>query len=131
MQSAKPVVTFECGGECAAQLVEGSLGQGGFHVERTFDLLGSDSDACDCPHHGSPSCTCQYSVLLVYSAAGPPVPVTVHSREARTRFEITADPNVPLEIGIVDRIIAILLEASSHSSGLPAHPLPETEVSPA
>jgi hypothetical protein len=124
-------VTFECGGERAAQLAQGSLGQRGFQVERSFDLLGSDSDACDCPHHGTARCTCQYSVLLVYSEAGPPVPVTVHSRDSRTRFDIAADPNVPLEADLVDRIMAILLETSVESRGIRANPLQETGVSPA
>ena len=129
MQNAKPVVTFECGGERAAQLAQRSLGQRGFQVERSFDLLGSDSDACDCPHHGTLRCTCQYSVLLVYWEAGPPVPVTAHSRDSRTRFDIAADPNAPLEADLVDRIMAILLETSV-SSGRLADPLLEAGASP-
>jgi hypothetical protein len=123
------MVTFECGGERAAQLARRILGQRGFQVVRSFDLLGADSDACDCPHHGTPHCTCQYSVLLVYSEAGPPVPVTAHSRDSRTRFEIAADPNSPLEADLVDRIMAILLETSVGSGGL-ADPLLEAGASP-
>jgi len=127
MENVKPGVTFECGGEAAARLAQRSLGQRGFQVVRSFDLMGSDSDACDCPHHGTPRCSCQYSVLLVYSEAGPPVPVTAHSREARTRFEIAADPNVRPEADLVDQIMAILLETAVHSDGLPANLVPEAE----
>ena len=129
--SVNPVVTFDCGGEHAAQLAECQLGRRGFQVVRSFDLLGLDSDACDCPHHGTPRCTCQYSILLVYSEAGPPVPVIAHSREARTRFEIAADPNVPADADLVARIMAILLETSVESRVLPANPLQESAVSPA
>jgi len=125
------VVTFECSGERAARLAQRSLGQHGFQVVRSFNLLGSDSDACDCPHHGTPRCTCQYSVLLVYLEAGPPVPVAAHSRQSRTRFEIAANPNVPPEADVVDRIMAILLETSVLSGRPASDPVPEAGSSPA
>ena len=126
-----PVVVFECNGERAARLAQRRLGQRGFQVVRSFDLTGSDSDACDCPHHGTPPCTCQYSVLLVYPAAGPPAVVTVHGRESRTRFEIVVDPNVAPDVELFDLIRRTLDETSLGLWGPSPAPLPEAGASTA
>jgi hypothetical protein len=125
------VVSFESSGEKAAQLAQRSLGQRGLQVVRSFDLLGSESDACSCRYHGTPRCTCQYSVLLVYPAAGPPAVVTVHGHESHTRLEIVLDANSPPNAELIDQILETLAETSMGSSSPSPAPLPEAGASTA
>jgi len=125
------VVSLECSGEDAAQWAQRSLGQRGLHVVRSFDLLGSESDACSCPYHGTPRCTCQYSVLLVYPAAGPPAVVTVHGHESHTRLEIVVDANSPPNADLIDKVLETLAETSVACNGLPSDLVPEAGTSPA
>ena len=124
------VVTLESSGEKAAQLAQRSLGQRGLQVVRSFDLLGSESDACSCRYHGTPRCTCQYSVLLVYPAAGPPAVVTVHGHESHTRLEIVLDANSPPNAELIDQILESLAETSMGLWSPSPAPLPEAGASP-
>jgi len=123
------IVSFECSGEEAAQWAQRRLGQRGLHVVRSFDLLGSESDACSCPYHGTPRCTCQYSVLLVYPAAGSPAVVTVHGHESHTRLEIVVDANVAPDVELVDLIRETLVETSVGLWRPSPAPLPEAGAS--
>lgn len=123
-------ITFECSGERAAWLAQRSLERQGLQVERSFDLSGADSDACGCPHHGTPRCTCQYSVLLVYQAAGAPAVVTAHGREARTSFEIIVDPNSPPDSELIEQIRQTLALTSQSLQPTSSVPLPEAGTSP-
>jgi len=125
------VVTLESSGEKAAQLAQRSLGQRGLQVVRSFDLLGSESDACSCRYHGTPRCTCQYSVLLVYPAAGPPAVVTVHGHESHTRLEIVLDANSPPNAELIDQILESLAETSMGLWSPPPASLPEAGASTA
>jgi hypothetical protein len=125
------VVSFESSGEKAAQLAQRSLGQRGLQVVRSFDLLGSESDACSCRYHGTPRCTCQYSVLLVYPAAGPPAVLTVHGHESHTRLEIVLDANSPPNAELIDQILESLAETSMGSWSPSPAPLPEAGASTA
>ena len=112
-----PFVDFNCSGEQAAQAAQQSLQERGLQVVRSFDLPEPGSDACGCPHHGTPRCTCQYSVLLVYPAVGPPAAVTAHACNGRARLEIILDPNAPADPGLVGRILGSLVEASKAAAG--------------
>ena len=125
------VVSLESSGEKAAQLAQQSLGQRGLQVVRSFDLLGSESDACSCPYHGTPRCTCQYSVLLVYPAAGPPAVVTVHGHESHARIEVVLDANSPPNAELIDQILATLSETSMAFWSPSPAPLPEAGASTA
>jgi len=107
-----PSVDFECLGEEAARAAHGALEAGGLHVIRSFDLTQPGPDACRCPHHGTPGCTCQYSVLLVYPPAGLPAAITVHAYEGRAHLEIVLDPNALPDAELVRKILALLVEAS-------------------
>ena len=125
------VVTLESSGEKAAQLAQRSLGQRGLQVVRSFDLLGSESDACSCRYHGTPRCTCQYSVLLVYPAVGPPAVVTVHGHESHARIEVVLDANSPPNAELIDQILATLSETSMGLWSPSPAPLPEAGASTA
>ncbi len=119
------LIVFHCSGEQAAFAARQCLVGQDLQVVRSFDLTGLDSDACGCPHHGTPSCTCQYSVLLVYADTGPPAVVTAHARQGQTQLEIHIDPNAPPDAGLVNRIWAALVEASGQTASLSRPPIPQ------
>jgi hypothetical protein len=112
-----PSVDFECVGEETSRAALGALEAEGLQVVRSFDLIRPGSDACRCPRHGKPGCTCQYSVLLVYPPAGPPAAITVHAYDGRTQLEIVLDPNALPDTELVGRILGSLVEAGGSLAG--------------
>ena len=71
------------------QLTE-ALKRRGLHVVRSFDLrlAMNSSGPCDCPHHGTTDCDCQFVVLLVYGSLIDPITVTIHSNGPSTSVEV-------------------------------------------
>jgi hypothetical protein len=123
-------VVFPCSGEQAARTAVENLSRRGLRVVRSFDLHGATEGACDCPYHGTTRCTCQYLVLLVYGPTGRPAVVTARSRDETSHLEIVADPNAPPDPGLVDQILATLLNASGTFAGLPCSPRSEAGEAP-
>lgn len=122
-----PSYAFECSGDEAARAAQDALQAEGLQVVRSFDLVRPGPQACRCPHHGTPGCTCQYSVLLVYPPAGPPAAITVHAYDRRAQLEIVLDPNAMPDAELVGRILASLAGAG----GRPAGAAPTTVAGPA
>ena len=94
---------FDCNGETAARAATEALTRHDFRVVRSFDLrsalapLAAHAD-CECPHHGTAQCTCQFVVLLAYGdpstgSGGAPVVVTAHSRDIQAQVQIVHDAN--------------------------------------
>jgi hypothetical protein len=115
-------LAFNVTSEAAAQAVTATLRQHGLNVIRSFDLrsaLAVHSD-CQCPHHGTAQCTCQFVVLLAYGESGAPVVVTVHSRDAQAQVQIARDANARPEPRLVEQVMAALFEAAlTVQAGLP------------
>ncbi len=107
-------VLFNCDGETAAQVAVQALERRGFRVVRSFDLrsaLSTHTD-CDCPHHGTDQCTCQFVVLLVYSQAGAPVVVTAHSRDSQAEVQVVRDANTHPDAQLAEQVMTMLYEAA-------------------
>lgn len=123
-------VLFNCDGETAAQVAVQALERRGFRAVRSFDLrsaLSTHTD-CDCPHHGTDQCTCQFVVLLVYAQAGAPVVVTTHSfdREAEARF--VQDANTHPDAQLIEQVMAVLYEAALSVRPAPGQPIAVLQV---
>ena len=111
---------FDCNGETAARAATQTLLRHGLRVVRSFDLhsaLASHAD-CECPHHGTEQCTCQFVVLLVYDGeptglGRAPVVVTTHSRDGQAEVEIVQDANTHPEPWLAEQVTAGLLEAAA------------------
>ena len=130
-------ILFDCNGETAAQAATEALARRGFRVVRSFDLrsalapLAAHAD-CECPHHGTAQCTCQFVVLLVYGdpsaepalslskgSGGAPVVITAHSRDAQAQVQIVRptgmlrdDANSRPDARLVEQVMAALFEAA-------------------
>ncbi len=120
-------ILYDCNGETAAQAATEALTRRGFRVVRSFDLhsaMAAHAD-CECPHHGTAQCTCQFVVLLVYGdpstepalslskgSGGAPVVVTAHSREAQAQVQIVHDANARPDLRLVEQVMAALFEAA-------------------
>jgi len=105
---------FNCNGETTAQAATQALVRQGLRVVRSFDLhsaLATQAD-CECPHHGTEQCSCQFVVLLVYGRSGAPVVVTTHSRDGQAEVEIVQDANALPEPRLAEQIMAGLFEAA-------------------
>ena len=117
-------ILFDCNGETAAQAATEALARRGFRVVRSFDLrsalapLAAHAD-CECPHHGTAQCTCQFVVLLVYGESGAPAVITTHSRDAQAHVQIVRptgmlrdDANSRPDARLVEQVMAALFEAA-------------------
>ena len=120
-------ILYDCNGETAAQAATEALTRRGFRVVRSFDLrsaMTAHAD-CECPHHGTAQCTCQFVVLLVYGESGAPAVITAHSRDAQAQVQIVRptgmlrdlkavrdDANSRPDPRLVEQVMAALFEAA-------------------
>jgi hypothetical protein len=131
-------ILYDCNGETAARAATEALTRRGFRVVRSFDLrsaMATHAD-CECPHHGTAQCTCQFVVLLVYGdpstepalslskgSGGAPVVITAHSRDAQAQVQIVRptgtglkavrdDANSRPDPRLVEQVMAALFEAA-------------------
>jgi hypothetical protein len=118
---------LDCNGETAAQAATEALTRRGLRVVRSFDLrsaMAAHAD-CECPHHGTAKCTCQFVVLLVYGdpstepalnlskgSGGAPVVITAHSRDAQAQVQVVRDANARPDPRLVEQVMAALFEAA-------------------
>jgi hypothetical protein len=125
---------FDCNGETAAQAATDSLTRRDFRVVRSFDLRSAMAAhaGCECPHHGTAQCTCQFVVLLIYGdpstgpalslskgSGGAPVVITAHSRGAQAQVQVVRptgmlrdDANSRPDPRLVEQVMAALFEAA-------------------
>ena len=115
-------VWIDCDGEVAAQAATAVLTRRGLQVLRSFDLRTAQAmhSGCTCPYHGTEHCTCQYVVLLVYGTSGSPAVLTFHSRDEQTNVQIVRDAYNQPEAGLVEGILAALLETVTELHAAPA-----------
>lgn len=80
-------ITVLCSPSATVAQVAERLRVAGFRVNQSFNLrVASRMDAtCNCPHHGTATCTCQVAVLLVYDALGhAPLTLLIHGHEGQS-----------------------------------------------
>jgi hypothetical protein len=143
-------ILYDCNGETAAQAATEAFTRRGLRVVRSFDLrsaMASHAD-CECPHHGTAQCTCQFVVLLVYGdpstepalslskgSGGAPVVMTAHSRDAQAQVQIVRptgmlrdlkavrdDANSQPDPRLVEQVMAALFEAALTVQAVLPHP---------
>jgi hypothetical protein len=120
-------IVFYSGSDIVVKAVTAVLTRRRFCVIRSFDLRSALTahGGCECPHHGTDQCDCQFVVLLVYGEATEPVAITMHSRDNRTEARIVHDAMTIPDPRLAKAVIATLVEAAIT---LPAAPAPNTEV---
>ena len=90
--------TLAFAGSCGpiAQRFELALAERGGHTLRSFDLQSARASSnceCPCPHHHTTDCTCQYVILIAYTAQTTlPRTVILHEFEGVTRVTLD-DPD--------------------------------------
>ncbi len=114
-------LVFNFGSETAIKAVLTTLARRGLYVIRSFDLqsaLGAHG-GCECPHHGTAQCNCQFVVLLVYGEAflrggeaAEPVVITTHSRDNQTEAKIVHDAATIPDPRLAEEVMAALVEAA-------------------
>ena len=133
-------ILYDCNGETAARAATEALTRRGLRVVRSFDLrsaMATHAD-CECPHHGTAQCACQFVVLLVYGEpstgpGGAPVVITAHSRDAQAQVQIVRptgtgpkavrdDANSRPDPRLVEQVMAALFEAALTVQAVLPHP---------
>lgn len=120
-------IVFNSGSDIVVKAVTAVLTRRRFRVIRSFDLRSAltTHDGCECPHHGTARCDCQFVVLLAYGDAAEPVVITMHSRDNRTEAGVVRDAMTVPDPYLAEDVMATLVEAAIT---LPAAPAPNTEV---
>ena len=120
-------IVFNSGSDHAVKAVTAALTRRGFYVSRSFDLRSAltSQGGCECPHHGTAQCNCQFIVLLVYGEAAEPVALTTHSCDNRTEAQIVHDAMTIPDPRLADEVMAALVEATI---ALQAASIPTQEV---
>jgi len=108
-------ILLDINGDEAVKTITEALCGHGFYVLRSFDLRSAMTAAevgCECPHHGTEKCDCQFIVLLIYGDATEPLTLTTHSHNHQTRVQIVRDATMNPDPHFVECVMAVLLEAS-------------------
>jgi hypothetical protein len=93
-------------------------------VTTSFDLqvARAGQQPCDCPHHGTERCTCQYAVLLIHDPAqnGVSCTITVHGRDRQVWLSLlkSSAPSteaIPPHKALEARLLDILLSLTAIS----------------
>ena len=129
-------IFFNFDSETSTKAAIAALARHGFHVIRSFDLRSALAahGGCECPHHGTAQCNCQFSVLLIYRErplgqsppggdAAEPVVLTTHSRDNRTEARIVHDATTIPDPRLAEAVMAALVEAA-----IMLQPAPRLEV---
>ncbi|MCG3209699.1 MAG: hypothetical protein FOGNACKC_03326 [Anaerolineae bacterium] len=99
-------IRLNCSCEDAARLTGETLARHCFKVVRTFDLRDAmrvQGTLCQCPYHGSETCTCNHIVLSVWQTtesgqpASPPTQILISSHQGDTWFSLPALAGSPVE----------------------------------
>lgn len=108
-------ILLNINGDDAVKTITEALSAHGFYILRSFDLrsaLTVSEVGCECPHHGTEKCDCQFVVLLIYGDAAEPLTLTTHSHNHQTRVQIVRDATTNPDPRFVEKVMAVLLEAS-------------------
>jgi hypothetical protein len=99
MNSASLFLIIEKPGEETISLTIHRLENAGLRVMRTFDLREArlSHPDCPCPHHGTETCDCQMSVLLIYHQDQSPATLLIHSFQETTWLYIVGTPEQPVQ----------------------------------
>lgn len=115
-------ILFNFDSETATQSALTSLARHSLYVIRSFDLRSAlqPHGGCECPHHGTAQCDCQFVVLLVYGEATEPVVVTLHSRDNQAQARIVHDATTIPDPRLTEEVMAALVEAAITLRAAPA-----------
>ena len=107
-------IVFNFDSETAIKAVMTTLARHGLYVTRSFDLRSAltTHGGCECPHHGTAQCNCQFVVLLVYGEAAEPVVITMHSRDNRTEAKIVHDATAIPDPRLAEAVMTVLMESA-------------------
>lgn len=80
--------------EEAIPFVTDALTNAGLQVVQSFDLQLARATlvACNCPHHGTDQCNCQYAVFLIYKNNLSPITLVAHGRDGKTEITLIESP---------------------------------------
>ncbi len=117
-------MVFESEAKPTTQAITAALARRGLSAIRSFDLrsaLAQHMD-CECPHHGTAECNCQFVVLLIYGQrqsqslrddrAEPPVVLTCHCQDSCTEVQVVQDANAAPDPALTEQVSLALLEAA-------------------
>lgn len=106
-------ILLDINGDEAVKTITEALSGHGFYTLRSFDLRSAMTACevgCECPHHGTEKCDCQFVVLLIYGAAAEPITLTTHSHNNQTRVQIVRDATTIPDPQLVEQVTAALID---------------------
>ncbi len=107
-------LVFSADNDVVMPAVAARLTRRGLSLVRSFDLRSAlaTHPECECPHHGTAQCSCQYVVFLVYGNAAEPIVLTIHSHDGMTWAGIVHDATTSPDPELAQAVMAGLCEAA-------------------
>ena len=107
-------LSFDFDGETVARAAIATFARHGLYVIRSFDLRSAlaAQPGCECPHHGTAACNCQFAVLLVYGDPGTLAALTLHSHDRQTYAQIVRDSATTPDPRLAEQIMTALVEVA-------------------
>ena len=95
MSQSNLLRTIPTAWEEAIPFVTSALTNAGLQVVQSFDLQLARAThvACNCPHHGTDQCNCQYAVFLIYKNNSSPTTLVAHGRDGKTEITLIESPD--------------------------------------
>lgn len=103
---------FNAGSDVVVQSLTTRLTQQGLSLVRSFDLRSAltHHPECECPHHGTAHCSCQFVVLLIFGNVAEPAVLTLHSHDGRTWASVVHDATTRPDPSLAEEIRTGLTE---------------------
>ena len=110
MSQSNLLRTIPTAWEAAIPFVTEALVDAGFQVVQSFDLQLARAmhNACNCPHHGTDQCNCQYAVFLVYQNNSSPITLVAHGRDGKTEITLIESPEQRPTLALTQQIQSAL-----------------------
>ena len=117
-------LSFNFDGETVARAAIATFARHGLYVIRSFDLRSAlaAQPGCECPHHGTAACNCQFAVLLVYGDPGTLAALTLHSHDSQTYAQLVHDAATTPDPRLAEQIMTALVEVAFtlHTTHVPS-----------
>lgn len=106
MSQSNLLRTIPVAWEAAIPFVTDALAKAGLQVVQSFDLQLARAThvACNCPHHGTDQCNCQYAVFLIYQKNSSPITLVAHGRDGKTEVTLIESPEQQPSQALIQQI---------------------------
>ena len=106
------LLRVQTGRQDVEHLLTQTLEAAGLTVYRSFSLREAlrELPKCDCALHGTPDCSCNYTVLLTYGEQQPPTLIVAHGRKGLAQLRVSGAGSALLRERLLGALAGTLVQ---------------------